>query len=93
MIAQSIQAITHCATKNYCSQSINGARRLAQLLLTLDQVAGAARFIVELVVQFHSTPLRQNFTSVRTLLGSMSQERYLLSAPYLLKYERGAKNG
>jgi hypothetical protein len=49
-ITQPIQAITQCATQNHCSQSINGARRLAQVPLTLDQVAGAPRFIFELIV-------------------------------------------
>jgi hypothetical protein len=49
-IAQSIQTMTQSATENRCSQSINGALRLAQFPLTLDQVAGAPRFIVELIV-------------------------------------------
>jgi hypothetical protein len=49
-IAQSIQAITQCDTHSHCVQVIQWARRLAQFPLTLDQVAGAPRFIVELIV-------------------------------------------
>jgi hypothetical protein len=49
-IAQSIQAITQCATHSHCVQVIQWARRLAQFPLTLDQVAGAPRFIAELIV-------------------------------------------
>jgi len=49
-IAHFIQAITQCATHSHCVQVIQWARRFAQFPLALDQVVGAPRFIVELIV-------------------------------------------
>ena len=36
--------ITQCRAQKHCSQSINGARRLAQFPLMLDQVVGTHAF-------------------------------------------------
>jgi hypothetical protein len=68
-ITQSIQAMTQSATENHCGQSINEERRLAQFPLTLDQVAGAPRFIVELIVQFHSHTPSPEFKPIEGFSG------------------------